>query len=181
MITEPLTPFGLVVTSDPAGAELDTIAVDQIHAWIAEHRVLVLRDFASPVGPKMARYCASLGECLKWSFGLVNELHIKEDTENYLFTDAEVPLHWDGAFVGKIPHYIFFHCIAAPPQDVGGETLFSDTARVLDDAALLAQYKQEITELKRQLEQAKQLQLGGAGGGAGKGPRREWNRPSSAD
>ena len=40
-----------------------------------------------------------------------------------------MPLHSDGAFLGKVPRYLFFHCVEAPVA-AGGETLFVDTTRV---------------------------------------------------
>src|SRR5258707_15261926 len=76
----------------------------------------------------------SLGKPLEWEFGAVNELVAKSDAKNYIYTTAAVPFHWDGAFVGKIPHYILFSCEVAPPAASGGETIFCDGAQVLRSA-----------------------------------------------
>jgi alpha-ketoglutarate-dependent taurine dioxygenase len=99
---------------------------------IAQHRLVVLRGFPPPADEDaMLRLCGALGELLEWEFGAVNELQPREDARNYLYTEREVPFHWDGAFVGRVPHYIFFHCVEAPPRGSGGETLFCDTVRLL--------------------------------------------------
>jgi len=71
-----------------------------------------------------------LGPLQAWSFGAVNVLKVDPDKENYLFTEGEVPLHWDGAFKAEIPNYLMFHCIEAPPEDAGGRTVFVDAHRV---------------------------------------------------
>ncbi|RPH51086.1 MAG: TauD/TfdA family dioxygenase, partial [Planctomycetota bacterium] len=76
-------------------------------------------------------FCRSFGELQDFDFGKVNELRVKEGSPNYLFTTHAVPFHWDGAFLGRVPSTIFFHCDAAPAEGEGGETLFCDTTRVL--------------------------------------------------
>jgi alpha-ketoglutarate-dependent taurine dioxygenase len=128
---EPLSPFGIVLSSREAGADLFSLPTDQLRDSIAEHRVAVLRRFASPAGAALPAFCARLGEILDWDFGSVNELRVESDAKNYLYTDHAVPFHWDGAFVGRVPHYIVFHCAAAPPAGSGGETLFCDTITLL--------------------------------------------------
>lgn len=126
----PLTPFGLEVTTE-AGTDLNAIPLEEIRRWVAEHRVLVLRGFAPLAGEALPRYGSRLGEVLEWDFGAVNNLVARPDSKNYLFTNRAVPFHWDGAFVGRIPHIILFQCEVAPPPGAGGETLFTDTVRLL--------------------------------------------------
>jgi alpha-ketoglutarate-dependent taurine dioxygenase len=127
-------PFGLVVTAGESGTPLTSLPVEQIQTWVRQHRVLVLRGFAPPIGDDLTAFGASLGEVLEWSFGSVNELKVKSDAKNYLYTPSEVPFHWDGAFVGRIPHYIVFHCEEAPDPASGGETLFTDAISLLEQA-----------------------------------------------
>lgn len=127
--TRELEPFGLVVKV-PEGTPWDALDEAQIEAWIAQHRVLVLRGvrpFAKAELPPAAR---RLGPLQAWSFGSVNELKVDAAKKNYLFTDRSVPLHYDGAFAGRVPHYLFFHCLRAPDAAAGGETTFVDTTRV---------------------------------------------------
>lgn len=125
---ERLSPFGLVVTV-PDGTPWSALAPAQVHAWVAEHRVLVVRGIASLRKRDLPAAARSLGPLLAFSFGAVNELVASKDAKNYLYTTHEVPLHWDGAFLGDVPHYLFFHCVEAPDV-AGGETRFVDTSRV---------------------------------------------------
>jgi alpha-ketoglutarate-dependent taurine dioxygenase len=131
---EPLVPFGLKVEAERPGDDLRLIPFNQLKKWVAKHRVLVLRGFASLPDKALPEFCRNLGEILKWEFGAVNELKVKNDSPNYLYTNREVPFHWDGAFKGEIPHYIFFECDTPPPPGSGGETLFCDTTRLLRNA-----------------------------------------------
>lgn len=125
----PLSPFGLEVRL-PDGTAFDTIPAERIHAWVAEHRVLVLRGVAPMEKRALPLSARRLGPLQAWEFGSVNELELKEGTKNYLYTNGPVPLHWDGAFAGKVPRYLFFQCAAAPEVDAGGQTTFVDSTRV---------------------------------------------------
>ena len=133
---EQLKPFGLVVESQQQGTDLQAIPVTVLKRWVDEHRVVVLRSFAALAGTELPAFCLSLGEILEWDFGSVNDLRVQADAQNYLYTSREVPFHWDGAFVGRIPHYIFFHCDVAPAPGTGGETVFCDTVGLLERAPL---------------------------------------------
>ncbi|BCM93611.1 pentalenolactone F synthase [Abditibacteriota bacterium] len=131
--TSLIEPFGLLVQATPPGSALDTIETDLLKQWTDDHRLVVLRGFAPLPGDGLPLFCTRLGSLLDWSFGTVNELKVQADAKNYLFTNRAVPFHWDGAFVGRIPHYIFFSCEEAPSQGDGGETLFCDTVRLLHE------------------------------------------------
>ena len=131
-----LKPFGLVVESQHQGTDLHAIPVAVLKRWVDEHRVVILRRFAALPGVELPEFCLGLGQILEWDFGTVNDLRVHPDARNYLYTNREVPFHWDGAFVGRVPHYIFFHCDAAPPPGKGGETVFCDTIRLLEHAPL---------------------------------------------
>jgi alpha-ketoglutarate-dependent taurine dioxygenase/4-hydroxybenzoate polyprenyltransferase len=128
VVTERLTPFGLVVTV-PDGTPFGALDPADVHAWTTENRVLVLRGVAPPEKRDLPAAARSLGPLLAFSFGSVNELRPEPDAKNYLYTSRAVPLHWDGAFLGEVPRYLFFHCVAAP-EVAGGETVFVDTTRV---------------------------------------------------
>ncbi len=123
-----VAPFGVVVTV-PAGTAWDTVDTEKVHAWVAEHKVVVFRGLAPFDKPRLPLAARRLGPLQAWAFGSVNELEPEPDAKNYLYTRGPVPLHWDGAFAGKIPRYLFFQCLEAPALD-GGETVFVDTTRV---------------------------------------------------
>ena len=126
-----LSPFGLVVRSESSGADLSVVAPSLLKQWVDEHRVVSLKGFAPLIGSALPEFCRNLGELLEWEFGNVNDLRVNPEAKNYLYTNRAVPFHWDGAFVSRVPHYIFFHCDTAPDPQAGGETLFCDTIRLL--------------------------------------------------
>lgn len=130
-----LSPFGLVVRAEVPATDLSTVSAGSVEKLIDEHRVLTFRGFAPLLGKAFPEFCEKFGELLEWDFGLVNNLVVHEAPRNYLYTNHAVPFHWDGAFINKSPHYIFFHCDLAPAPVDGGETLFCDTTRVLNHAS----------------------------------------------
>ena len=126
----PLEPFGARVELPP-GTRLEDLDIPQLKAWIDEHRVVQLRG-VEPVAPHvLASASRRLGPLQPWSFGAVHELRQVARTENYLYTEHAVPLHWDGAFADAVPHWLVFQCVSSPPDGAGGETVFVDTTRVL--------------------------------------------------
>ena len=127
-------PFGLVVEAPGGDADLRELPPRTLAEWTEEHRVLVLRGFRLLDKPDLVTYCEAWGEILMWDFGAVLELVIQDDAQNYLFTRGEVPFHWDGAFARVDPRFFLFQCVQAPAAGGGGETVFSDTTRVVADA-----------------------------------------------
>jgi alpha-ketoglutarate-dependent taurine dioxygenase len=132
--SRPLSPFGVEITASAASSNVEQVGASQLKTWMSHHRYVLLRGFAALSTDALMQLARSLGEPLEWEFGAVNELVAKSDAKNYIYTTAAVPFHWDGAFVGKIPHYILFSCEVAPPSESGGETIFCDGAQVLRGA-----------------------------------------------
>jgi alpha-ketoglutarate-dependent taurine dioxygenase len=132
---ESLEPFGVVVTAAREGTHAGEIPARLFEEWAGRGGVVVARGFAPLVGAALPEFGRRFGELLEWDFGEVNDLRVRPDAKNYLYTNHEVPFHWDGAFVGRVPRYIVFQCEAAPPRGAGGETLFCDTRRLLERAA----------------------------------------------
>jgi alpha-ketoglutarate-dependent taurine dioxygenase len=132
--TRALSPFGLEVIAAARATGPEEIPSPTLKDWIAKDRYVLLRGFAPLSTESMTRLALTLGKTLEWEFGAVNELVAKPDAKNYIYTTGAVPFHWDGAFIGKIPHYILFSCEVAPPEDSGGETIFCDGAHLLRSA-----------------------------------------------
>ncbi|HXC87230.1 MAG TPA: TauD/TfdA family dioxygenase [Candidatus Cybelea sp.] len=132
--TRALSPFGLEVIAAARATGPEEIPTPTLQGWIAKDRYVLLRGFAPLSTESMIRLALTLGKTLEWEFGAVNELVAKPDAKNYIYTTGRVPFHWDGAFIGKIPHYILFSCELAPPEDGGGETIFCDGAQLLRGA-----------------------------------------------
>jgi alpha-ketoglutarate-dependent taurine dioxygenase len=142
---EQLDPFGLVVHSNYPGQNVSAITTSYLKDQIENHRVVIMRGFAPLAGDAFPTFCKEFGSILEWDFGAVNDLRVKADARNYLYTNHDVPFHWDGAFVSRAPHYIIFHCDIAPLAGSGGETLFCDTTR------LLAHASAEVKELWKRI------------------------------
>lgn len=128
---ETLQPFGAIIRNTGAHDTIEQFEPNQIEAWLRAYRVIVFKGFKTFAKQELALYGQKLGKPLQWEFGAINELKVKVDTENYIFTDHAVPMHWDGAFVGTIPHIILFQCIVAPKKEDSGGTTFCDTAKML--------------------------------------------------
>lgn len=144
---EQLSPFGVVVTAVHAGSDLHSCPTEKIVRLIDDCHVVVFRRFARLEGDALPEFCERLGTLAEFDFGYVNELQSAPDAKNYLYTNRSVPFHWDGAFVGRVPHYIFFHCDLAPLPDAGGETFFTDTTLMLKHADAATRQKWDQIEI----------------------------------
>jgi alpha-ketoglutarate-dependent taurine dioxygenase len=113
---------------------LSKISLTSLLAQTTQDKIIVLRGFPTLTRDELLNYCASQTKLLHWDFGPVMEMQPRQDTKNYLFTHGDVPLHWDGAFHQE-PRFLFFHCLQAPAQNTGGETLFVNTESVWKHAA----------------------------------------------
>lgn len=126
----PLRPFGLEVSFAP-GTPWSRVDTEQVRAWVDQHRVVLLRGLEAVEPHTLAAEARRLGPLQPWRFGAVHELKQDPKADNYLYTEHAVPLHWDGAFAARVPHWLVFHCVRAPSKDAGGETVFVDTPSVL--------------------------------------------------
>jgi alpha-ketoglutarate-dependent taurine dioxygenase len=157
---EELAPFGVLARARASGTELHTIPASDVQRAVSQYRMLLLRGFAPLTDQDLTDYGRRLGNLLEWEFGLVNELRAKPDAKNYLFTANEVPFHWDGPFVRKIPSYIVFNCIEAPPAGAGGETVLADTTKVLERAS--AEQRERWSKIEITYSTDKVLYYGGS-------------------
>lgn len=105
----------------------------------------------------LGKSISPLGEVLSWDFGQVMEMNYREDSENYLFSNEKVPLHWDGAF-HREPQYLIFFCKEVSTSH-GGETLFVNTEKVYD--ALSDDDKKECAHITLKYETQKLAHYGG--------------------
>lgn len=126
--TQTLRPFGVCITSH-SHHSLASFSAIKLKQYLQHYKLILFRGFKSFNKEEMLIYARSLGQLLEWSSGPVMEMKVDNDKRNYLFTHGAVPFHWDGAFY-KVPSYLFFHCIQAPPPSSGGQTLFTDTETI---------------------------------------------------
>ncbi len=131
---EKLIPFGAIVRNCANEDSVAKFTKVEIFDLVNQYKVVVFRGYETLSKQQLALFGQYLGEPLQWAFGAINDLKFKPDTENYIFTDHEVPLHWDGAFVGKIPHIILFQCIIPPEKADMGGTTFCNTSKIVENA-----------------------------------------------
>lgn len=131
---ETLDPFGVILRRKGSNSSLDQFTRAQILEWVKKYKLVVFRGYDIFPKQELALFGQKIGKPLQWPFGAINELKVKKDTENYIFTDHAVPMHWDGAFAGKIPHIILFQCLVAPRKEDKGGTTFCDTTSILAHA-----------------------------------------------
>lgn len=151
-------PFGLEIRATEPLLSLQDHVVRQ---WVASDRVVVLRGMPKPSDAQILEFCGKLGQILEWEFGAFNELKVDDAAKNYLYTNRAVPMHWDGAFVGRIPHLIFFYCqMASDIPDAGGETLFCDSIDLV--ASLNELEKSQLSTLEVKYSTDKVAHYGGS-------------------
>lgn len=96
---------------------------------VTQHKIVLLRGFKPLERDALLNYCQSEAQLLSWDFGPVMEMKVAQKPKNYLFTEGDVPLHWDGAFHQE-PRFLLFNCLGAPTGGSGGETVFVNTESV---------------------------------------------------
>lgn len=132
--TKPILPFGITIDAN-TNDQLTELVINDLKELVHKEKVVVLKGFQPLESDKMLSYAKQWGNILEWNFGHILNLEIKENTENYLFTKGNVPFHWDGAFANAVPTFLFFQCLRANINLIGGESTFCDTQKVLEKAS----------------------------------------------
>lgn len=133
---EAVTPFGAMIQATAGDVDITEVPISLARELVREHRILVLRGFRTfPQSEELARYAASWGQIMSWSFGDVLELVEHEEPVDHVFDSSKMWFHWDGVFVEQIPEFQIFQCVKAPEEAQGGRTVFCDTARVLAETS----------------------------------------------
>jgi alpha-ketoglutarate-dependent taurine dioxygenase len=146
---ESLNPFGTKIKA----SSLQQIAFTDIEALLSEFSLVLVRGLETPTRDRFLEFCeAAPGyKTLDWSFGPVMEMRELTDSPNYLFTREAVPFHWDGAF-HQVPDYLVFSCVKSPTPGTGGETLFTNTERIVKEASASDLYAWSQIRLKYKTE-----------------------------
>jgi len=126
-----LEPFGLLIESDDAQRPVTAIPADELAALVEQHKAVVMRGFA-PLAPEgFIAHARRFGPLLRWEFGELLNLRIEKQPPNHLFGSGRVEMHWDGAYLTEVPRFSLFQCLHADHAEGGGETLFTDTSRMV--------------------------------------------------
>lgn len=133
--TAPMQPFGLLVTSADPSHTIAAIAAEVLIALVEQHKAVVLRGFAPFAQDEFIGHARKFGPLLRWEFGELLNLRIEKKPSNHLFGSGRVEMHWDGAYLTEVPRFSLFQCLQADHAEDGGETLFTDTERMLSIAS----------------------------------------------
>lgn len=121
-----------------AGESFSEGILADLRSSLEKDKLIVLRGLNIPAKEDFLNFALHFARpegtleerLLHWSFGPLMELKVDPRPQNYLFSEEAVPFHWDGAF-HKEPSFLVFNCLQAPEIGAGGETLFTDMAKVL--------------------------------------------------
>lgn len=134
MMLTPIEPFGAALKAENGKNSILSLEPSALRDILAEHLLLILRGYPLASDGDYITFARQFGELLAWEFGEILELKIQPKPSNHIFSQGRVELHWDGAYVESKPHYNLFQCIAGATPGAGGETLFVNTRRVLENA-----------------------------------------------
>mgnify|MGYP006257023471 CR=1 FL=1 len=95
-------------------------------------------------------------QLLHWSFGPIMTMKHDLSSQNYLFSNENVPFHWDGAFF-KEPRWLLFYCTES--EGSGGETLFVNTEKIWN--SLTDEEKNSSQHIELEYETEKVAHYGG--------------------
>lgn len=153
-----LKPFGIELIPLNLKTTFQDISAPHLHELMQRYRIIVVRQAQQMTKPALVHCAEQLGPLLPWDFGVVMDMRQQDDAQNYLFTSGAVPFHWDGAFHQE-PRYLLFHCLQAPLADCGGETLFSNTHFIWQNAT--AQQKSDWVHKQIHYKTEKRAHYGG--------------------
>ena len=130
-----LLPFGLQVEVPP-GTGTAALSRAELLAQVAVHKLVLVRGLGKIEKRELLALAAPdpARDLVHWNFGPVMEMKVDPKAENYLFSRECVPFHWDGAFHIE-PRVLLFHCLEAPNREFGGQTIFSDSEAIWNQAS----------------------------------------------
>lgn len=126
------TPFGLILEAQSDNVDINELSIPELRHYLDKHQLLVLRGFTTLTNPTaLSQYSQRWGELSIWPFGTVLELVQHDSPQDHIFDHSYVPMHWDGMYRPQIPEIQVFQCVKAPPQQQGGQTVFSNTPDII--------------------------------------------------
>src|SRR5688500_9265484 len=127
-----LQPFGILLSSTEPGRALTELPATELAGLVDRHKAVVLRGFAPLGEDAFIAHARRFGPLLRWEFGELLNLRMEQRPANHLFSHGRVEMHWDGAYLTEAPRFAMFQCLRSDGEEEGGETLFTDTARMLE-------------------------------------------------
>jgi len=104
----------------------------KIRKMVVEKKIVILNVNFTLSKAEFVQLCEIVSSRVEpfvsWDFGEVLELETSDRNENYIFSNEEVPLHWDGAF-HEVPQILAFQCLENSVKK--GRTIFVDTEEII--------------------------------------------------
>lgn len=131
-----IQPFGLVLTNTgPITQSIFSIPAGEMIDMLDEYKAVLMRGFSPLSSEDFIAYARRYGPLLRWEFGEILNLRTEEKPANHIFSSGRVEMHWDGAYLSEVPRFGVFQCLESSADAVGGETLFTDTVALLEQAS----------------------------------------------
>lgn len=128
-------PFGLILTNTGAERSISDIPSGEMVDMLNEHKAVLMRGFRPLPGDAFIAFAKRFGPLLNWEFGEILNLRIEKKPANHIFSSGRVEMHWDGAYLTDAPRFGVFQCLESTSGAEGGETLFTDTVKLLKEAS----------------------------------------------
>ncbi len=128
-------PFGIILNSSSSTGSISDIPINEMIDMLDEHKAVIMRGFHPLLPEEFMNYANRYGPLLKWEFGEILNLRIEKKPLNHLFGSGRVEMHWDGAYLTEVPRFSVFQCLESSTEENGGETLFTDTVKFLEQAS----------------------------------------------
>jgi alpha-ketoglutarate-dependent taurine dioxygenase len=128
-------PFGLVLTNSGPPRSIADIPVGEMVEMLNEYKAILMRGFSALPEADFIAYAKRYGPLLNWEFGEILNLRVEKKPANHIFGSGRVEMHWDGAYLADVPRFGVFQCLESSAGAEGGETLFTDTVKFLEQAS----------------------------------------------
>ncbi len=130
-----MQPFGLILTNTGSERSIADIPASEMVDMLNEHKAILMRGFSAMSPEDYIAHARRYGPLLKWEFGEILNLRIEKKPPNHIFSSGRVEMHWDGAYLADVPRFSIFQCLTSSIDAEGGETIFTDTVKFLEQAS----------------------------------------------
>ncbi len=128
------TPFGIIITPTCPNVTIDELDVNELKDLVRQHALVIIRGFVNQFQNRslLINFAGKWGEIMMWPFGEILDIKYDPQTNDHIFDNSYVPLHWDGMYKPAIPELQIFYCLSSPNENSQGGTTFTHTTKLLN-------------------------------------------------
>ncbi len=144
-----ILPFGKCIVAESLTAINNTHSVSKLLNTVNNDQLVIIRTTAGSENEEILHFLRSLGDPILNEDGTINihDLYPREsDRFDRNFTNKALPLHWDGWSSTSFRMDLQVYFCVEPPEAGEGETIFSNTRKILD--SLSEEQSQLLSSLK---------------------------------